>query len=133
MIVASSRFTTFASASWLSATVARVRADASAAGAAMTSAVPEPPSAGVKVFASTSTTDGDGAPSAGRDVVTTEPCSVACSDSTTPSAMRTARTGPKAGTWREPTTAAARSRPFGVAGASNARPASRAAATSAGA
>ncbi len=42
---------------------------------------------------------------------------MACSVSTVPSATRTARTGPKAGRSRLPTIAAARSRPFGVAGA----------------
>jgi hypothetical protein len=45
--------------------VAFVSADSSAAGASATSALPEPPSAGVNVLARTSTTAGLGAPSAG--------------------------------------------------------------------
>ena len=82
------------------------------------------------MFASTRTTAGVGAPSVGREVVITLPWSVACSASTVPSAIRTARTGPNAGTWSVPTRAAARSRPFGVAGASTASAsASRTAAT----
>jgi hypothetical protein len=131
MIVASSRFTTLASAGWLSAIVTPSNGEASAAGAWVTSAEPLPPSVGANVLASTSTTAGAGAPSAGREVVITDPWSVACSVSTTPSATRTARTGPNAGRSRLPTRAAARSRPFGVAGARTARPASRAAAIAA--
>ena len=79
MTEASSRFATAASAGCDSAMVALPNALSSARGASVTAAGPLPPSTGVKVFASTSTTAGCGASSTGSLTVTTVPCSVACS------------------------------------------------------